>query len=167
MKGIIISLFVVGCLAITQAQSLVIEFESPQDFRDFRLNSLTEERTARVFEREVTRALDSTVERFVGEGRLHLTFTDIDLAGEIQPWRTRTGQDIRFVETLFPPRLDFRYVVKDANGEVVLEGETSQRDLAFMHRLGAGRSGSSFFFETQLLRDWIRRELQSHLGESL
>jgi hypothetical protein len=167
MKRLIISLFVVGSLALTQAQSLIMEFESPQDFRDFRLNSLTEERTARVFEREVTRALDTVVERVVGDAQLHLTFTDIDLAGDIQPWRTRTGQDIRFVESLFPPRLDFRYVVKDANGEVLLEGETTQRDLAFMHRIGVGRSSSSFFFETQLLRDWIRRDLQSQLGDRM
>lgn len=166
MKRTIISLFMIGSFAIAQAQSLVIEFESPGEFRDFRLNSLSEERTARVFEREVVRSLDSTVGRVIGEGQLHLTFTDIDLAGDIQPWRTRTAQDIRFVEAIYPPRLDFRYVVKDENGEVVLEGETAQRDLAFMHRIGVGRSSSSFFFETELLRDWIRRDLQRALAEN-
>ncbi len=145
------------------AASLEVSFVDPKSFRDFSVSGLTEERTQPIFERELARNLGSLVERSLGDRTLVLEFTDIDMAGDIQPWRNRHFHDIRYVEPIYPPRLDFNYAVKDADGNVILEGSEVLRDIAFMQRIRSPRMSDSFFFETELLRDWVRRDLARKL----
>ena len=37
---------------------------------------------------------------------LTVTFTDIDLAGDFEPWRGGQAMDIRIVKDVYPPRMD-------------------------------------------------------------
>lgn len=161
-KNLIIPFLFVPAFA---AASLEVSFVEPKSFRDFSVSGLSEERTQPIFERELQRNLGSLVERHLGDRTLVLEFTDIDMAGDIQPWRNRHFQDIRYVEHIYPPRLDFNYAVRDADGNVILEGSEVLRDIAFMHRLRSPRMSDSFFHETELLRDWVRRDLPRMLEE--
>jgi hypothetical protein len=147
-----------------QAAQIDTEFKDVDDYTDFSVNGLSEEKTLGIFESELEDELDRFAKKYLPEGyALSITFTNIDMAGDIQPWRNRHNADIRYVERIYPPRLAFSYVLKDTEGTVVSEGEESISDLAFdMNIIAPMRSRhTSFFYETTLLGDWMRKTFRS------
>jgi hypothetical protein len=89
---------------------------------------------------------------------LVVTFTDIDLAGDYEPWRTN-ARDVRIIKDIYPPRMDFSYKVTDASGKVVKEGVERLRDLGFMSRMTINRR-DQFSYEKDMLNDWVRSTLR-------
>lgn len=154
-------------LLTAQGAQIVAEFEDVDNFTDFSVSGLSEKKTLSIFESELEDELERFARKYLQEGQtLTIVFTDIDMAGDIQPWRNRHNADIRYVERIYPPRLAFTYKLVDAEGKVLAEGEESIADLAFDYNVVAPMKtlSMSFFYETNLLGDWIRltmRKLQS------
>ena len=145
-----------GAASFASAGSIEIKLVDPDSFRDFSVSGMRANRSAPIFEREVTRELERLVAKTIGDGnRLVLEFSDIDMAGEIQPWRSSEGRNIRYMESHYPPRLSFAFEVLDAAGEVLLKGSEELRDPTYLSRMRIG-AADSFRFEVELLRDWIR-----------
>jgi hypothetical protein len=141
-------------------QKIETSFENVKDYRDFSVSGLSEEKSLKIFKAELADVLPRLERRFLTEGlKLHITFTDIDMAGDIQPWRNLHNADIRYVERIYPPRLKFTYQLTDTEGKVLREGEESISDLAFqMNATAAIRADNdTFFYETTLLEDWVRK----------
>lgn len=89
---------------------------------------------------------------------LHITLADVDLAGDYEPGRAISLQDVRVVKDLYPPRIEIRWVFADADGEPLREGEGTLRDVGFM--TGSGPIDSDpLRHEKRILRDWLRRVL--------
>ncbi|NDV62030.1 DUF3016 domain-containing protein [Puniceicoccales bacterium CK1056] len=138
------------------------DFANPEDFTDFSVSGMSEEKTLNIFEGELEQELERIADKYLAEGEtLTLVFTDIDMAGDIQPWRNRTNSDIRYVEAIYPPRLQFSYSLADADGNILKEGEAIESDLGFQMNISASVRGKnmSFFYELELLSDWARKEL--------
>jgi hypothetical protein len=136
-----------------------MEFEGVEDYTDFSVSGMSEEKTLPIFKGEMEDTLERMARKYLAEGRtLSLVFTDIDMAGDIQPWRNRHNADIRYVEPIYPPRLKFRFTLKDAEGSVIAEGEESISDLSFqMSSTAAMRSAfNQFHYESELLESWFR-----------
>ena len=154
-----------------QAGQIIAEFDDVKNFTDFSVSGLSEEKTLSIFESELEDELERFARKYIPEGQtLHILFTDIDMAGDIQPWRNRHNADIRYVERIYPPRLAFTYKLVDAEDKVLAEGEESIADLAFDYNVVAPMKNlsMSFFYETNLLGDWIRltmRKIQSAESE--
>ncbi|MFI5356294.1 MAG: DUF3016 domain-containing protein [Opitutales bacterium] len=91
--------------------------------------------------------------------RLEVKFTDIDLAGEFEPWRQPGADSVRIVRDIYPPRMDLTFKVTDAAGTVIKEGKRQLRDLNFMSNFGLP-TGDTLRYEKQLLDDWMRRDLK-------
>lgn len=160
----IASLLLAGLPLISLGGTLKLSFDAVEDFRDFSVSGLTEERTLPLFEAEVMDTLSSAATKYLAEDEtLVLHFTDIDMAGDIQPWRNRLNADIRYVEQIYPPRLSFTYEILDAQGTVVSSGEESIADLSFMmHVLAPMQSRqNNFFYESTILRDWMRKNYRA------
>ncbi len=87
--------------------------------------------------------------------KLAITFTDIDLAGDYEPWRGAQFSDVRIVKSIYPPRLSFTFKVTDAAGKVVKEGKEKLIDLAFDMRLTINRQ-DPLHYEKDILMDWLR-----------
>ncbi|NBD38075.1 MAG: DUF3016 domain-containing protein [Verrucomicrobia bacterium] len=141
-------------------QEIKTSFENVQDYRDFSVSGLSEEKSLKIFKAELANALPRLERRFLPEGlQLHITFTDIDMAGDIQPWRNLHNADIRYVERIYPPRLKFTYKLTNEKGEVLRNGKESISDLAFQMNAAASVRANSetFFYETTLLKDWVRQ----------
>lgn len=157
LASIILSLAVP---ALSIAGTIQTEFTDFEEFTDFSVYGLNEEKTLRIFKAELEPFLKDMGEKYLGENEaMVITFTDIDMAGDIQPWRNTTNADIRYVEAVYPPRLKFAYEVTDADGEVVMEGEESISDLAYqMNAIAVIRNRyEHFFYETELLEGWMRK----------
>ena len=89
---------------------------------------------------------------------LHITLADVDLAGDYEPGRAISLQDVRVVKDLYPPRIEIRWVFADADGEPLREGDGTLRDVGFM--TGSGPIDSDpLRHEKRILRDWLRRVL--------
>ena len=103
--------------------------------------------------------------RFVPAGcKLAITFTDIDLAGDFEPWHGPRTDDIRIVRDLYPPRLALTFRVTDADGRVVQEGRRELRDLAFLFKLPSVFRDDPLRHEKALLDDWLDREFPRRRG---
>ena len=90
--------------------------------------------------------------------KLEVTITDIDFAGEIEPWRSPQAHDVRIIKDIYSPRIDLTYRLIDvATGAVVKEGESRLRDLTFTMNIHANRNDHRVY-EKALLDDWLRKE---------
>jgi hypothetical protein len=160
-------LFAIVSLSATllNAQEIILQFEDVDSFTDFSVYGMTEEKTLDLFEAEIDDTLTSLEKKYLKEGQtMVITFTDIDMAGDIQPWRNRYDADIRYVEDVYPPRLKFTYTLTDSEGKVLKEGEDSISDLAYLwNSLAAIKTRyNNFFYETTLLEDWFRKNFKKN-----
>ncbi len=102
--------------------NVVIQYDHPQRFTDFRLQGRTELETTRIFSDSLGPAMSRELTRRLPGARLTLTFTDVDLAGRYEPWRGPRFYDIRFYRDETPLRLEFKYTLTDASGNVLAQG---------------------------------------------
>lgn len=165
---IIVSLFTFCATGLAESeQRVTAELIEAGSFTDFSISGMSEERTATVFEGEFQRFARTESDRWLPEGyQVHLAFTDIDMAGDIQPWRNRSHSHIRYIESIYPPRLEFTYTVTGPDGEVVIEDETRLQDMNYLfapnHRF---RRFDSFRYELSLLADWFQSDLRKQIRE--
>jgi hypothetical protein len=93
----------------------------------FEPNKFTDVRDSYMGDFERTTYLDSirdhvleNAKYYVPEGHmLSVTFTDIDMAGDFEPWRGPRFDDIRIVKDIYPPRINLAFRLTDAEGRVV------------------------------------------------
>lgn len=159
----ILALSTLCILPFTLDATYEATFADPETFSDFSVSGMSEAKTLKVFERELQDFFADLGDKYVPEDQtLSITFHDIDMAGDIQPWRNIHNSDIRYVEAIYPPRLEISYVLKDADGEVISEGRESLSDLAYQMNVAASIRNryENFFYETTLLKDWIRKSFK-------
>lgn len=93
--------------------------------------------------------------------KVTITFSDIDLAGEFEPWHGPRFNDVRMVKEIYPPRLTFTFQLTDESGRVLGEGERKLVDLAYQMRIGGGFRDDPLRYEKDMLGDWMRDELRA------
>lgn len=99
--------------------------------------------------------------RFLPDGtKLFVSVTDVDLAGDFEPWRGPRWDDVRIVKDIYPPRISLSFRVTDASGQLVKEGKRDLRDLAFMMKLSVGFRDDPLRNEKALIDDWFRDEFR-------
>ena len=133
-----------------------VKFAEPEKFTDVRHDSTSTGYDAGYLSELVTFLERQAPARVAPNGRLTITFTDIDLAGEFEPWHEGRWADVRIVKTLYPARLHFRFVLTDPSGAVIRSGERELSDLSFT-RL-PGLAPDRLRFEKGLLDDWLSQE---------
>lgn len=100
--------------------------------------------------------------RFVPEGdKLAISITDIDLAGDFEPWRGPRWDDVRVVKDIYPPRIDLSFRLTDASGRVIKEGKRELRDLSFLMKITTTFPDDPLRHEKTLIDDWFRSEFRT------
>ncbi|MDE2316203.1 MAG: DUF3016 domain-containing protein, partial [Xanthomonadaceae bacterium] len=89
--------------------------------------------------------------------RLAIVVTDIDRAGNFEPWRPYPMSEVRIIKDIYPPRIDLRFQLFDASGKVIREGTRKLRDLGFMSDSIATSSSDNLRYEKALLDRWLRK----------
>lgn len=135
-----------------------VNFFEPRKFTDVKDSSMGDyERTT--YLDQIRDHLLEQAKYFVPDGHtLSVTFTDIDMAGDFEPWRGPRFDDIRIVKDIYPPRLVLAFQLKDADGKVVKEGKRELRDLAFMMKITMAFRDDPVRHEKGLIDDWLRSE---------
>jgi hypothetical protein len=97
-------------------------------------------------------------ERYVPAGiQLEITVTDIDLAGDFEPWRGPQFSQVRITRDIYRPHISLEFRLTDASGSVVSAGQREISDIAYQERLV--RPPDDYLrYEKNILRDWFRNE---------
>ena len=93
------------------AASVLIRFDNPKAFSEFRIDDLDEYQTAKAFAAEMSKAVVPILAKKAPGGTLSVTFTDVDLG---RNWR--------------PVRMSFNYRLQDNSGRILAEGATGITD---------------------------------------
>ena len=88
---------------------------------------------------------------------LDIVVTDIDRAGNFEPWRPYPMSDVRIIKDIYPPRIDLRFRLLDASGKVIREGTRKLRDPAFMYDGIATSGNDNLRYEKGLIDRWLRK----------
>ena len=155
--GILSALALRAAETRTIARAEVLFFE-PQKFTDVRDRYMSDYEPTTYLDQIRDRLLEQA-KYFVPEGhKLSVTFTDIDMAGDFEPWRGPNWDDIRIVKDIYPPRMVFSFRLTDAAGNVVKEGTRDLRDMGFMMKISMGFRDDSVRHEKAMIDDWLRSE---------
>ncbi len=133
-----------------------VAYHEPEKFTDFRMSESYLKRDAEALQRELDRAIERAAGNALPPGYvLSIRFTDIDLAGDVNPYQRLDFRDVREYRGVFPPRLTFEYSVSDAAGNVVLSGSERLEDMAYDMRVRMPSNTDYTRIEADLLRDFI------------
>jgi hypothetical protein len=131
-------------------------FDHPEKFTDIKGDSMDSPKGRDAMLDQLRDFLETRGADLLPKGqKLTLTFTNIDLAGEYEPWRGGQWSDVRIIKDIYPPRFIFSYKLTDAAGAVLKEDKVDLRDLSFMMRVTINRD-EPLRFERDILGDWIR-----------
>jgi Protein of unknown function (DUF3016) len=162
------ALLAVVCAPVFPADSTVsaeagarveVTFVNPEKFTDVKDSDFGTERQREDILALLKEFLVERAPKFLPEGQvLAVTITDIDMAGDFEPWRGPKFSDVRIVKDLYPPRIDLAFKVTDASGAVVKEGTQKLRDMSFQMSATPAFSSDSLRYEKALLDGWLRNE---------
>ncbi len=137
-----------------------VVFSHPENFRDVKDSVMATDQGRDAILAEFKSFIDRRALHDLPPGdSFEITFTDIDLAGEFEPWRTPPADNIRVVKDIYPPRFNFTYKITNSKtGAVISSGKENLTDLNFMSRLVINRS-DELYIEKDILGDWLDSNL--------
>ena len=152
---------VLGLLSLSAAAhaDVQVNFVHPEKFSDirdsngFRDDSMLKELKAYMV-KEAGQVLPGREVRF--------DVTDVNLAGEIEPWRD--ARWIRVMRSVTPPSIVLSYEVREG-GRVVQHGEATLRDIAYQDRsIAPTFSSDPLRYEKSMLDRWMRQEFNAKVA---
>lgn len=162
--SIVVQIGFLACIwAVSGAVSAgeaVMTWQNPDKFTDIRPGNGTDQSYRKGIQRAFTRELTALARSLPNGQRLEIHFTDIDLAGEVDPIEVPGGYQIRFLKDVYFPRLVFDYRLLDATEHVLSEQQgVVLRDMSYLSRARGANTNSDFYYETQMLREWFNKTL--------
>jgi len=138
-----------------------VVFDHPEKFADVKDSYVPTEKGRDYILATIRDFLVHRADSLLPKGyNLKITFTDIHLAGDFEPWHGVQYDDVRFVRSIYPPEFKFTYTVTDASGKVVREGSEDIRDLTFQWRVTLD-SMDPLRYEKDILDEWARSKLRN------
>lgn len=130
---------------------VIVNYVQPENFTDLRsdFNAPTDQ----AYLDDFRDYIEMWAGKRLREGlTLTLTFTDIDMAGEINP----RPQDARVISSFYPLRIKFSWVVTDAGGQVLKDGREELVNVFPGDQTGFDRS-DPLFHEKDAMDEWISK----------
>lgn len=144
----------------SQNAKVKVELVNPEKFTDVRDAYLPSDKGQLANAELVRDYIVKKAGNYVPDGyTLSVSITNIDMAGDFEPWGKPGADDVRIVKDIYPPRIDLSFKLVDSAGNVVKEGTRELRDLSFMMKLDIRRS-DSFRHEKSLIDDWVSKDLK-------
>lgn len=135
---------------------ITVNFQDSDKFTDVR--ETANGPTSQYILHELSKYLREVAARRLTAGeKLVVTFTDIDLAGDITPGQQ---DNIRFMKAVYIPRMKFHFQLQDASGAVIKEGDRNLSDLNYQQTALPISQSDSLRYDKPLLADWVRQEFR-------
>ncbi len=137
-----------------------VVFDHPDKFTDVKDDYFPTDRGRDGILEQIRSCIVAQAEYLVPDGyRLTMTFTDIDLAGDFEPWRGAQWASVRIVKAIYPPAFKFSWAVIDPSGKVVREGKEDMRVLEFEMTMTLDLQ-DPLRYEKAILEGWMRDNLR-------
>jgi len=135
-------------------------FDHPEKYADIRDRDVPTEKGKAEILKNISDHLVQQTASAIPEGyKLTITFTDVRLAGDFEPWHGPQCDEIRIIKDIYPPEFKFTYLVTDPSGNVVRKGSEDIRDINFLTRpLSDPRD--SLGYEKDILDEWAHSSLR-------
>lgn len=160
LLGLILSRAVVAASPEKTASPVQVTFVSPEKFTDAKDAYMESERGRDALLEELKQHLVTRGAAYLAAGqRLEITVTDVDLAGDFEPWRGPSFHDVRIVKDLYPPRISLQFRLLNAEGTVLSEGKRDLQDLGYLMNLALPTT-DHLRYEKDMLGSWLRREFK-------
>lgn len=139
--------------------NVTVTYDHPQQFTEARkLRSLAPARDDNDYLKVLKSYIEQRASKMLPPGeRLAIVVTDIDRAGNFEPWRPYPMRDVRIIKDIYPPRIDLRFQLFDADGKLIREGTRKLRDPAFLSDSGYPGDSDSLRYEKGLINRWLRK----------
>jgi hypothetical protein len=149
-----------GAVAIAADDRVTVVYNQPENFRDVKDSDTGTDKERDAILDEIKEFIVKHAPDFLPEGHtLTVTFNDIDMAGDFEPWRSSSLNDVRIMKDIYPPRMVFTFKLTDSTGAVAKEGERKLSDLFYLQNISAASSMSDpLRHEKTLFDDWLRSE---------
>jgi hypothetical protein len=139
---------------------VLVTFIEPENFRDAKSEYLDTARGRDAVLAELKQHIIKRAAGYLAAGQwLEISVTDLDLAGDFEPWHRGNLHNIRIVKELYPPRITLKFRLLDVEGKVLSEGTRQLQNLGFMINLATPMS-DPLRYDKALLSDWLRQEFR-------
>lgn len=141
------------------SERLHIEFIEPEKFTDIRPSNQSRAHFTKQVLTQFSEYFNEIAQKLPDGQVLDVKVTDIDLAGDTRSPRFSLSSmlsEVRVIEHIFFPRLEFEYQLKDSEGRVLKTEAVSIKDMNFMNRSVARHNRDRFPYEKHLLNEWYR-----------
>ncbi len=166
MKSFLLTrLLCIACLAFasviaqaaTPPDNVNVHYKDPQNFTEAKRSFGMHLVDADDYLKPLKAYIAERASRVLAPGqRMDIEVTDVDRAGEYEPWRGPRFEDVRVIKDIYPPRIDLNFTLYDADGKVLGQGSRKLRDPAFLSHSFA-TDQDSLRYEKSLIDLWLRR----------
>ena len=166
MNPKLLLVFACGLIAVCAARAaetakpaaqVNITFVSPEKFTDLKSGTMDTGRDRDQLLREIKSHMESLALNYLAAGQsLEIRVTDVDLAGDFEPWRGIDFDHIRIIKDVYPPRMTLEFRLTDAAGKVVAEGQRRLQNLGYLLSV-AMPTNDPLRYDKDMIRDWMRQ----------
>ncbi|HEY8682229.1 MAG TPA: DUF3016 domain-containing protein [Rhodanobacter sp.] len=158
-------LLCIACLALasviaqaaTPPDNVTVHYKDPQHFTEARHSVGMHLIDPDAYLKPLQEYIAQRAARILAPGqRLDIEVTDVDRAGEYEPWRGPRFDDVRIIKDIYPPRIDLDFTLLGADGKVLREGSRKLRNAAFLNNLSATDT-DPLRYEKSLIDLWLRK----------
>lgn len=162
---VVLGLFSVGAaMAARQdkpAGTVEVTFVAPEKFADVKDDYMETEKGRDALLDQLKNHLVSTGGRYVKpDQRLEIKVTEVDLAGDFEPWRGPQFQDVRIVKDLYPPHVTLEFRLIGSDGKVISEGKRDLRNLGYLMTSSPFPLSDPLRHDKEMLTNWLRQEFK-------
>lgn len=151
----LLAVLLIGSFPAAAAGTASVAFMHPENFTDASLVRNVPANADSPALLGIRRHIQRLAARLPADQALAVEVLDVDLAGLFDPWRISPG--IRTMTPATWPRIRLRFVLRDTQGRVLLQGEDELADMAYLQRAAAVRSTDPLRYEEPMLADWFDR----------
>lgn len=144
----------------TPAPRVIVKYEHPQKFTEsVKSRAFTGTADTDDYLQRLKAYMQKRAEKILAPGeRLDIVVTDIDRAGNFEPWLGPDYSRVRIIRDVYPPRIDLRFKLIGADGKVIREGVRKLRNPGFMTTdIPGPGSTDPLRFEKRLIDRWLRQ----------
>lgn len=151
-----LAVFSAGVLAADKSP-VTVHYKDPQHFTEVRLARMAGVPESDHYLDVIRSFLEKRGARILKPGQhLDITITDIDLAGEYEPWLGPQMSTIRIIRDIYPPRINLDFTLYAADGSVLRKGSRKLIGMGIMDTVSFSDQDPRRY-EKALLQRWLRR----------
>ena len=152
-------------IATDDKPSVTVQWQNPERYSDV----LAAHENQFSYQALVFRVLGRFIERESAEllrpgYKLVVVIHNLDLAGELRISHLRPGYMLRVIEEPSTALMDIGYRLEDSTGKTVGQGRKVVRGPRAQRVDSRLMRTQSFYFEKQMIQDWLERELKPKLA---